>query len=126
MKKITSFFAMMVMVLTLAISFNSCSSVTVGAAIGELSSQCPMDMGDGMTMTAADIVNGDAVITVSAPNLSADALKANMSALKSNLISMFKEDAEFVKVLKDSETKLIYRFNCGDGNTDVIIAPSEL
>ena len=126
MKKIISLCAMLVMVLTVTFSLNSCSSVTVGAAIGELNSQCPKDMGDGMTMTSADIVNGDAVITADAPNLSAEALNANMSTVKSGLISMFKEDAEFVNVLKDSDTKLIYRFKCNDGNIDIVIAPNEL
>ncbi|MBQ3656268.1 MAG: hypothetical protein II956_05380 [Bacteroidales bacterium] len=126
MKKIISLCAMLVMVLTVTFSLNSCSSITVGSAIGELSAQCPMDMGDGMTMTAAEIVNGDAVISVNAPSLSAEALNANMSAVKANLINMFKSDAEVANVFKDSDTKIIYRYKCGDGDVEIVISPSEL
>lgn len=113
---------MLMMVLTLSITFYSCSSITIGVAIQQLKEKCPQDYGNGITMTDADIVNGDAIITLQAPNGTTDAVEA----FKNNIIATVKSDAELAKVLKDSDTKLIYRFVCSDGQKDVVVLPSEL
>ncbi len=124
MKKIASIFAMLLMALTLSISFDSCSSATVGAAIAQLNSQCPQDMGNGLTMTKSELVDGNWVITVSAPNGSAELFDGN--AMKPNLLSYVKSDADMVKLLKDSNTALIYKFVFPDGEDQVSVSPSEL
>ncbi|MCR5454853.1 MAG: hypothetical protein K6F33_07705 [Bacteroidales bacterium] len=122
MKKIASILAMLMMVLTLSISFNSCSSITIGAAIAQLNNECPQDMGDGLTMTSAELIDGNAVITINAPTASS----AGVAAAKPALVEFVKQNAEFSQLLKDSNTSLIYRFKCSDGTTEVSVAPNEL
>ena len=115
---------MLLMALTLSISFDSCSSATVGAAISQLNSQCPQDLGTGLTMTKSELGDGNWVITVSAPNGSAELFDGN--AMKPNLLSYVKSDADMVSLLKESNTALIYKFVFPDGEDQVSVSPSEL
>ncbi|MBQ1698142.1 MAG: hypothetical protein II075_09700 [Bacteroidales bacterium] len=124
MKKIASIFAMLLMVLTLSISFNSCGGLTIGAAVAELQSKCPQDMGNGLTMTKADLVDGNMVITISAANGSADEFDAN--AGKASLIQFVKSDADFANLLKETNTAIIYKFVFSDGEGSVTVNPSDL
>ena len=88
MKKLASIFAMLLMVLTLSVSVNSCGSLTMSAAIAKLKSECPKDMGGGMTMTNAEIVGDNAIVTITAPDLPSAAIES----AKPNLVQALKSD----------------------------------
>lgn len=122
MKKLTSLLAMLLMVATLSFTFTSCSSITIGTMMGQLKAQCPMDWGNGLTMTNAELSGDDAIITISAPALTTSLV----STMKPAMVEAAKSDTEFSKLLKDSNTTLIYRYECSDGTADVKITPSEL
>ena len=129
MKKIISLCAMLVMVLTVTCSLNSCSNAKVGAVIGTIASQCPIDMGNGIQITSADIDdNGDAVLTVTCPeDYNVELLKSNETVMKQPSIQSVKQDAEFAKTLKDAGMKLIYRYKFTDNSHyDIVVNPDEL
>lgn len=129
MKKIISLCAMLVMVLTVTCSLNSCSNAKVGAVIGTIASQCPIDMGNGIQITSADIDdNGDAVLTVTCPeDYNVELLKSNETVMKQSSIQSVKQDAEFAKTLKDAGMKLIYRYKFTDNSHyDIVVNPDEL
>ena len=123
MKKVASIFAMLLMVLTLSFT-TGCSSLTIGAAMSQLNSECPVDMGNGMTMTSAQIENGDAVVVIEAPSVPSSIIEN--SGMSERLKESVKSDAEMSKLLKDSNTKLIYRIKASDGTVDVSVSPSDL
>lgn len=124
MKKIASILAMLLMVLTISLSLNSCGGFTIGAAVGQLQSQCPKDMGGGLTMTNADLVNGNIQITISASQISSDDFDGD--SFKALQAQNFKSDADFSKLLKDTKTSVVYKFQLADGEEEVTIAPSDL
>jgi len=124
MKKIASILAMLLMVLTISFSLNSCGGLTIGAAVAQLQSQCPKDMGSGLTMTKADLVDGNIVVTISAPNGSAEVFDAD--AAKPGLVQLIKSDADMTKLLKETNTGLTYRLTFPDGEEDVTVSPSDL
>ena len=123
MKKVASIFAMLLMVLTLSFT-TGCSSLTIGAAMSQLNSECPVDMGNGMTMTSAQIENGDAVVIIEAPSVSSSIIEN--SGMSERLKESVKSDAQMSQLLKDSNTKLIYRIKASDGTVDVSVSPSDL
>lgn len=122
MKKLASIFAMLLMVLTLSVSVNSCGSLTMSAAIAKLKSECPKDMGGGMTMTNAEIVGDNAIVTITAPDLPSAAIES----AKPNLVQALKSDADMVETMKSSGKTLTYRFECSDGTAEVSVSPSDL
>ncbi len=123
MKKLASIFAMLLMVLTLSFT-TGCSSLTIGAAMSQLNSECPVDMGNGMTMTSAQIENGDAVVVIEAPSVPSSIIEN--SGMSERLKESVKSDAQMSQLLKDSNTKLIYRIKASDGTVDVSVSPSDL
>nr|MCR5455225.1 hypothetical protein [Bacteroidales bacterium] len=72
--------------------------------------------------TSAELIDGNAVISINAPT----APKAGIAAGKSSLVEFVKQNAEFSQLLKDSNTSLIYRFQCSDGTVEISVAPNEL
>ena len=81
-------------------------------------------MGNGMTMTSAQIENGDAVVVIEAPSVPSSIIEN--SGMSERLKESVKSDAEMSKLLKDSNTKLIYRIKASDGTVDVSVSPSDL
>ena len=124
MKKIASIFAMLLMVVTISFSLNSCGSLTIGAAISQLNSECPQDMGNGLTMTKSELVDGNWVITISAPQASVETF--NGEAAKPALVQFIKGNEEYAKLLKETNTALIYKFVFADGEDQVSVSPSEM
>ena len=124
MKKIASIFAMLLMVVTISFSLNSCGGLTIGAAISQLNSECPQDMGNGLTMTKSDLVDGNWVITISAPQASVE--NFNGEAAKPALVQFIKSNEEYAKLLKETNTALIYKFVFADGEDQVSVSPSEM
>ena len=124
MKKIASIFAMLLMVVTISFSLNSCGSLTIGAAISQLNSECPQDMGNGLTMTKSELVDGNWVITISAPQASVETF--NSEAAKPALVQFIKGNEEYAKLLKETNTALIYKFVFADGEDQVSVSPSEM
>lgn len=114
---------MLLMVLTLSVT-TGCSSLTIGAAMSQLNSECPVDMGNGMTMTSAQIENGDAVVIIEAPSVPSSIIEN--SGMSERLKESVKSDAQMSQLLKDSNTKLIYRIKASDGTVDVSVSPSDL
>jgi|GEM_PF-4620783 len=124
MKKLASIFAMLLMVLSISFSLNSCGSLTIGAAISQLNSECPQDMGNGLTMTKSELVDGNWVITISAPQASVETF--NGEAAKPALVQFIKGNEEYAKLLKETNTALIYKFVFADGEDQVSVSPSEM
>ena len=124
MKKIASIFAMLLMVLSISFSLNSCGSLTIGAAISQLNSECPQDMGNGLTMTKSELVDGNWVITISAPQASVETF--NGEAAKPALVQFIKGNEDYAKLLKETNTALIYKFVFADGEDQVSVSPSEM
>ena len=81
-------------------------------------------MGNGMTMTSAQIENGDAVVIIEAPSVSSSIIEN--SGMSERLKESVKSDAQMSQLLKDSNTKLIYRIKASDGTVDVSVSPSDL
>ena len=124
MKKLASIFAMLLMVVTISFSLNSCGSLTIGAAIAQLNSQCPKDMGNGLSMTKSELVGNDWVVTISAPQASVETF--NSEAAKPALVQFVKDNEEYAKLLKETNTALIYKFVFADGEGEISVSPSEL
>lgn len=115
---------MLLMVVTISFSLNSCGSLTIGAAISQLNSECPQDMGNGLTMTKSELVDGNWVITISAPQASVETF--NSEAAKPALVQFIKGNEEYAKLLKETNTALIYKFVFADGEDQVSVSPSEM
>jgi len=113
---------MLLMVLTINISLDSCGTITIGAAVAQLNAECPKDMGDGITMTKSELVDGNWIITASAPTLETTLV----DFMKPAMTDYVKSNAEMSKLLKETNTTLVYRFECSDGTADVKVAPSDL
>ena len=123
MKKFTSIFATLLIAIVVTIS--ACSSLTIGAAIGQLNSQCPIDYGNGVSMTSAQIDgNGDAVITIEAPAVPSSVLGSDQ--MVQTLKSAIEQDADLVKVMKDSNTKLIFRMVGSDDTVEASFEATDL
>jgi hypothetical protein len=122
MKKIASIFAMLL--IAFVVTFAACSSMTMGAAIGQLNSQCPVDFGNGVSMTSAVIDgNGNAVMTIEAPAVPSAVLGSD--EMVSKMKSVIESDADFVKLMKDSKTKLIFRLVGSDDTVEATFDASD-
>ena len=113
---------MLLMVLTINISLDSCGKLTISAAVAQLNAECPQDMGDGITLTKSELVDGNWIVTASAPTLNVSLV----DYMKPAMTEYVKSNADMSKLLKESNTTLVYRFVCSDGTGDVKIAPSDL
>ena len=123
MKRITSIFAMLLIVF--AVTFSACSAYTIVSAIDQLNKECPVDMGNGISMTSAAIDNnGDAVITITAPSVPVDALTSD--DVVSNMKKSIESDDDLIKLMKDSNTKLIFHMVGSDGTADVSFEAADL
>ncbi len=94
----------------------------IDVIVSTLKSQCPMSMGDGMTLTNAVYSGNNAIITISVPNAS----KSSFNNKKSSMLESVKKQTALVSALKKSQTTLVYRYECSDGTTDITILPSDL
>lgn len=123
MKKFASIFAMLL--IAFVVTFSACSSLTIGAAIGQLNSQCPIDYGNGVSMTSA-VIDGDgnAVITIEAPAIPSSVLGSDQ--MVSTMKGAIESDAELVKLMKDSNTKLIFRMVGSDDTVEASFEATDL
>ena len=122
MKKLTSIISMLL--IAIVVTLASCSAVTIVNMIHDINDQCPIDLGDGIVLKSAVLNDkGDAVFTYDAKQISSDAITDEMvENFKNSLAS----DAEMVKLMKDSNTKLIFRYNCSDDTVDVTYEATDL
>ena len=121
MKKFTSIFAMLL--IAFVVTFSACSSMTMASAIADINSQCPVDYGDMGKMTSATIDgNGDAVMTI---ETSLPSSVFTSDEMKKSLNSMFDGEDDLVKLMKDSNTKLIYRIKCSDDVVDITFSATD-
>lgn len=105
-----------------SISPSDLDASEIDVIVSTLKSQCPMSMGDGMTLTNAVYSGNNAIITISVPNAS----KSSFNNKKSSMLESVKKQTALVSALKKSQTTLIYRYECSDGTTDITILPSDL
>ena len=123
MKKFTSILSMLL--IAFVVTFSACSSLTMGSAIAQLNSQCPMDFGNGVSMTSA-VIDGDgnAVMTIEAPAVPSAVLGSD--EMVANMKSVIESDADLVKLMKDSNTKLIFRMVGSDDTVEASFEATDL
>jgi len=122
MKKIASILAMLLMAIVLSTAMVGCGSVKGTTAFEQMKSQCPMDMGNGLTLTDVEQDGNNAIIIISAPNAS----KSGLAAAKPALVEFVKSNRGFAKSMQKEQTTFTMRFVCSDGTEDITIHPSDL
>ena len=123
MKKVASIFAMLL--IAIVVTLSSCSVVTIVDAIHDFNATCPIDYGNGVIMKSAVLDdNGDAVFTIDAKQLPSEAIANDEMA--ENFKKGLENEKELVKLMKDSNTKLIIRINCSDDTVEFTYEATEL
>ncbi len=122
MKKLTSIISMLL--IAIVVTLSSCSVVTIVNVIDDINKQCPIELGNGIVLKSAVLDDkGDAVFTYDAKQISSDEITDEMvESFKNSLAS----DTETVQLMKDSHTKLIFRYICSDDTVDVTYEATDL
>ena len=125
MKKIASMLVVLVMVLTLSITLNSCGTSTVSEEVSALNSECPITIDAENTVSAISLEANNVVITWKTNELPSDVLMRD--DMNEPLKEFAKFDAHLVDLIKAEKKKLVLRFNCNDDKVvDVTFDHSEL
>ena len=125
MKKFASMLVMLVMVLTLSITLNSCGTSTVAEEVTALNKECPITIDAENKVAAISLEATNVVVTWETNDMPSAAL---MSAEMHETLKQFaKFDEHLVDLLKAEKKNIVIRFRCADNNiVDVPFDHSEL
>jgi hypothetical protein len=125
MKKIASIFAMLLMVLSISISLNSCGGVTASALADELQKTCPKDMGNGITMTSAKAEGSTIVITSTVPEGPDMEALANVDTATA-AAQLKATNKDFFETIASIGCSLKYVYTDGTDTVELLFTPEDL
>lgn len=126
MKKIASIFAMLLMVLSISLSLNSCGGVTASALADNINKSCPKDMGNGITMTSAKAEGSTIVMNISVPEgTDMEAVEANLD--KAATVAALKAaDKDFVEGVAALGCSIKYVYSNGSESVEQLLTTDDL
>ena len=125
MKKIASILAMLLMVLTISLSLNSCGGVTASALADTYNKQCPRDLGNGVTMTSAKAEGSTIVMNISVPEgTDLEAMEANLD--KASAVAQLRAaDKDFFDGVAALGCSLKYVYTDGTDSIELLLTPED-
>jgi hypothetical protein len=125
MKKIASIFAMLLMVLSISLSLNSCGGVTASALADSYNKQCPKDLGNGFSMTSAKAEGSTIVMNISVPEgTDLQAMEAGMD--KASAVAQLKAaDKDFFEGVATLGCSLKYVYSDGTDSIELLLTPED-
>lgn len=126
MKKIASIFAMLLMVLSISLSLNSCGGVTASALASGYNKQCPIDAGNGCTIQSVVADGSTLVFNVSIPDeLDPSTIAASVD--KAQMVAQMKaQDKDFIEGCATLGCSVKYVYQNANGSGEVLITADEM
>ena len=126
MKKLASIFAMLLMVVTISLSLNSCGGVTASALASGYNKQCPLDAGNGCTIQSVVADGSTLVFNVSIPN-ELDPATIAASVDKAQMIASMKaQDKDFIEGCAALGCSVKYVYQNANGSGELLITAAEM
>jgi hypothetical protein len=126
MKKIASIFAMLLMVVTISLSLNSCGGVTASALADNYNKQCPIDAGNGCTIESVVAEGSTMVFNLSIPE-ELDPATIAASADKAAMVAAMKaQDKDFIEGCAALGCSVKYVYQNANGKGEVLISADEM
>jgi hypothetical protein len=126
MKKIASIFAMLLMVVTISLSLNSCGGVTASALAEGYNKQCPIDAGNGCTIKSVVAEGSTMVFNVSIPD-ELDPATIAASVDKAAMVAAMKaQDKDFIEGCAILGCSVKYVYQNANGTGEVLITADEM
>lgn len=133
-------FMFIICALLSALVLNSCApEYKLEFAIGAASAECPIDLGDGITITNIDSEDNNVVYTCIVDESDSETLVSDMdnhrirSVMKESILSTLVNSSdpdmnEFINLVKEAKYNIVYRYIGSLSNTkvDIVIYPHEL
>lgn len=133
-------FMFIICALLSALVLNSCApEYKLEFAIGTASAECPVDLGDGITITEIDSEDNNVVYTCIVDESDSETLVSDMdnhrirSVMKESILSTLVNSSdpdmnEFINLVKEAKYNIVYRYigSLSNAKVDIVIYPHEL
>lgn len=129
MKQVSKFFlGLMVMIMTLgmSVSMQSCGGLTASSLANSVNSQCPIDAGNGMTITSVVAEGSTMVYNIQCPDeIDVTAIPANYDK-KAAVEQMKAQNKDFVEGCGALGLSIKYVYKNSENSAEVLISADEL
>lgn len=125
MKKLLLIF-MFVTAMAVSPAYSQISKTDLKAAVEMINKECPMDQGDGISVTSITCSDTQLTYSFLFKGVPADALKYVADTVSPELLKTFKADPEMNMILescKANKINMVFRFSNEKGETGVCTIP---